>query len=338
MALLLLESFDDGLSTEGRWTSQALTISTSFGVDGGKGAGMGWPSHARFAPNTTAEESASMFAGARIQPSGFSETTLFEFAADTNATLHNYVTINGNAGLSVYKGNGTLLGQTANNLLAIDVWAYIEANSVLGDTTGDVTIRVNGVSQLALTNVDTKNGGTDTKYDSVRITPTFAGSSYAIEDIYICNSLTTRHNTFLGDLRVGVSLPNGTGANSGFTPSSTGANWTKVDENPPSSTDYVSSTSTGTKDSYNFANASTATVSEILGVVCSPWVAKSDAGQTRFMRPLAISGASTAYGTSRAVSTSYRTYDHVFSVNPSGSTWTVASFNAAQFGIQLTNS
>jgi hypothetical protein len=340
MALLLLEGFEDGLHDDGRWADQNINgPSTSYGVDGTKGANFNAnTSRLRFAPNTTALESASMFIGARVRPGGAGESPLFRFYADTAATVHNWVSINANMGLSAFKGDGTLLGQTANNLLVSGVWAYVEANSVLGDTTGDIAIKVNGASQLTLTNIDTKNGGTDTKYDSIAVARTSgSGASYDVDDIYICSSLTTRHNTFLGDIRVGLLLPNGTGSNSGFTPSSTGLNYTKVDETTPSSTDYVGTTSTGTKDSYNFQNVSTGTVSQIIGVIGSPWVAKSDVGQTRFMRMFSLGGGSTTYGASNAVSTSYRTYETPFPVGPTGSTWTVTSLNAAQFGIQLRN-
>lgn len=72
------------------------------------------------------------------------------------------------------------------------------------------------------------------------------------DDIYICDDLGPYNNNYLGPIAVEALRPTGTGANSGWTPS-TGAGWSCVDESIPNTTDYVSSTTTGTVDTYQFS-------------------------------------------------------------------------------------
>ena len=58
-------------------------------------------------------------------------------------------------------GYSTILGQTTDPALSTDNWHYIEVKVVVHDTAGSYEIRVDGVTVLSDTDVDTRGGDDD---------------------------------------------------------------------------------------------------------------------------------------------------------------------------------
>ena len=98
-----------------------------------------------------------------------------------------------------------------------------------------------------------------------------------IDDLYLVD-LTGPYpfNDRLGNVKVEQLLPSAAGATTQWTPS-TGANWAAVDEQPPSSTDYVGSTTSGQRDLYATTDL-VSTTGTVLAVRPAWFIAKSDAG------------------------------------------------------------
>lgn len=107
-----------------------------------------------------------------------------QFLADNAATLHGRIVVNTNGSLAYIRYPSTTLGTTATGLIAANTWNYLEVRTTLSDTVGTVDIRLNGTSVLSLTAQDTKNAGTATVYDTVRVTGPGSGSN-RFDDLYI---------------------------------------------------------------------------------------------------------------------------------------------------------
>ena len=85
-----------------------------------------------------------------------------------------------------------VLGTTSGAGLApnSNVWHYVEIK-IVAATSGSVTIRVDGVTKLTITGINTTDGSN--RYVSVNIV---AAPQWRLDDFYICDSTGSANNTF----------------------------------------------------------------------------------------------------------------------------------------------
>ena len=114
-----------------------------------------------------------------------SNADLCAFMSDSKSTEHGRLQVVTSGAVQVTRGASTFLGASAAGLIAINTWNYIECQIKLHDTAGTVTVRVNGATVLTLTGQDTKNGGTKTVYDSIRLRYPSASFANLFDDLYI---------------------------------------------------------------------------------------------------------------------------------------------------------
>src|SRR5204862_3050679 len=98
-------------------------------------------------------------------------------------------------------GGAGIVGASAAHGMAVNTWYYIEWQIKLHDTTGFTSVRINGVQMFNVTNVDTKNAGTKTTYDRVRLNDATANSGVSLwfDDLYIT---TGAGATFKGSITI----------------------------------------------------------------------------------------------------------------------------------------
>ena len=348
MSLIYVDGFDDNMLTQ-KWTAVVGSPTTPSGRNG-NGLHLLAPSS-----NSTskvskqvaaADEHATFIVGFAYKPANVTSTPatnstygLVAFLSDSLATSHLTLCPNADGTVSVRRGGiaGTVLGTSVVSLTA-GVFQYIEMKATLHDSTGIVTVKLNGTAIITLTGQDTKNAGTKTVFDGFGMGVMGGiGSTTDYDDLYLCNGAGSVNNDFLGDVAVETLLPSGNGSNSQFVGSDGNStdNYLLVDESTPSSTDYAGSATSGNKDSYAMADLSRAT-GTVFGVVANPWVGNSDAGAQNFKHVCKSSGT-TDVGTSTAINTTYQPYQKVYELNPdSAGAWTVTTVNAAEFGAQVT--
>ena len=264
-------------------------------------------------------------------------TSIFERALVSlrgSTTTQVQLFMNGSGNLAVRRRAGGELGAatlgTGTAVLSINAWYFVELKVYIHDTSGTVDVRINEVSDLALTSQDTKYSAT-AGADNIIFFPT--GTCY-MDDIYICDDQGSNNNNFLGDCRVETLFPNANGSSVEFTPSG-GSNWECVDETTPDGdTSYNESETVGHKDLLGCTNLVTSAGS-VFGVQANLWADKDDAGG-REIQPLTLSNAVEAAGSSHGLSTSYTYYADIFETEPdSGALWTVDEVNAAEFGYEV---
>lgn len=176
--------------TDAPWTTVGGTP-TIVAARTGNGARVGGAG-AQIAYALGANEAAVVVIGFAVLPqiSSAGQRQLVALYSDTNATEHTRIVLNGTSGATagqIAAGRGaTSLGNSATGVLVLDTWAYLEVRAVLGDgTSGSVDVRVNGVNVLSIPGVDTKNAGTKTVYDTVRLGASSAGLFNVYDDLYI---------------------------------------------------------------------------------------------------------------------------------------------------------
>lgn len=256
------------------------------------------------------------------------QTSEIRFREST--TAHITVLFNFSSGaITVYRGTnaGTQLATTAASLM-LNTWYCVEIYAKTHDSTGAFTLKVNGatLSDLTLTNADTRNGSTTGNADNIQF---YSGGTYTYWD-----DIVIRDDTWPGTGGIYVLVPTGAGSLANWT-ASAGSAYQCVDELPASYADYISTDAAtlNTKHDLAFGNM-TGTFDSIpvVGVYIS---AKLDAAGSGNVRPYADSNGTTSSGTALALSTSAQVTAHYMALNPDGSAaWTKAAVDALIAGVE----
>lgn len=234
--------------------------------------------------------------------------------------------------IDVRLAGSTSLGVTSG--LAIGTaWKYIELKATIDNTAGAIDLRVDGVSELSLSSVDTQNSAnafvTNVTLISGNVSPT---CDY--DDVYVLDTTGTANNDFLGNVKVTHIYPDADGDSSDFTPSTGTVHSDLVDENPADDdTTYVESVTTGHKDLWNYEAPGSLT--GIKAVQINTDAAESDA--TDFtLKSLCKSGLTESADAAQALSSSYTTIRRVVENDPdTAAAWTTTGLGSAQFGVEV---
>lgn len=211
-----------------------------------------------------------------------------------------------------------------------NAFVYIEFKVFLDDTVGTAEVRINGVVDATFTG-DTVSQSINTATRVLLFSP----ASCYWDDIYIRSSTSSSAESggYLGDVSVKAYYPNADGTYTAMTCSTGTTHNTLVDETTPNTSDYVSSATALTKDSYGFQDVSGS--GTIMAVQLNAYTSKNDSG-FRGMDLFCRSSSTENFGASYPLSTSWRYQVQGWVTDPNtGSAWTVANFNAAEFGVRV---
>jgi hypothetical protein len=155
----------------------------------------------------------------------------------------------------------------------------------------------------------------------------------AFDDLAVNDTAGTVNNGQIGDGRVVLLKPNGAGGNAGQSRggSDSGANWSQVEELPPSMTDYVYSATAGTRDTYALEDIPAGSWSVNCAEVLA-YAQNSDAGGGSLGLTVK-SGATTNEGTAQSLTATAAYYRQLYEADPATSVaWTNAAVNALEAG------
>jgi len=307
-------------------------IDTTAGRGGGRGLSMATGGTPYFG-KAVAAGNTSVVMGIRfriITTSG--SRILMTVRHQANAVNHLTLLVNSSGYLELRRGNasGTLLA-TGTTFIPFNTVTSVNLKASINSSTGSFSVQVNGVSESSMTGTsqNTQSGA------SADITALYIGSqndaslNVVFNDFYFLDG----SNSLPGDVYVDYLVANGAGNYQDFTPS-TGTNHAALlDEAPPNTTDYVSSATTGHKETNATANIS-GTASTVLFVQSVNYALKSDAGAAQ-LRNLIRSGSTDANGATVAMSGSARYFLAPHDVDPAtGVAWTVSGVNAMEVGLE----
>lgn len=268
--------------------------------------------------------------------SGSSSDGFMRFWSDAGETSHVTfcATVDGAIRARRGAGNGTSIGLSASGVFPFNTWCYIEAKVTLHDTTGTVDFRIDGVSVLSLTGLDTKNAGTKAVFDSVSWGDGGSGVTTQARDFYVCNTAGTKNNDFLGDVRATFLPPTGDTTPEQWTPSTGSDSFAVVDEATPNTTDYLQSSTPGHVTRMTLADLPD-TTHEVFGLFVKSYAAKSDAGDASFRNGI-FSDATVENGATNVLSTGFTTFMDGFELDPDGDVdWTPTSVNALAVQVEV---
>lgn len=253
-------------------------------------------------------------------------------------TVHGVLAVNATGNLVYYRGEASATLGTSTSTITGSTYYFVELKVLLSDTVGTVDVRVDGVSYLSLTSQDTIQSGSAT-WRGVRLGQNRSdwASNYIsdYDDLYICDGSGASHTTFLGDYRSFVRLPStGNGTHAEWAPSTGTDHGALVDAATPNITDYVSSSTAGHRDTFNYAALG---VSGTVGAVTQPVYAKADAAGIRQLVAICVIGGTTyTHATAQTLGSDWLYYRFTWLVSPAtAAAWTVAEIDGAEFGVKI---
>lgn len=309
------------IGATGANSTQGLTISSGNG---------GWAWVSKAISNNTND----CIVGFRFKWTTNDQTTDFFSIAD-GATAHVMFALSNSGQLFAYRGHlATLLG-TASGSLSSGAFNFLEFRVKVDDSAGTVDVYVNGSNVLSLTTQDTRNGGSAAQWNTMylgNIQQNLGSKVYVYDDFYYGDSSSS--GAVLGPCRSKVTLPNGAGNSSQFTPSA-GSNWQNVDEaNQDGDTTYNGSTTAGHIDLYT--GASLGVTSGTVKAVQTCLVVRSNGAGAERIKPMFRIGGTNYEGTEVGVTTSYLYSTEVFHTSPATSNpWSFSEIDGAERGMKL---
>lgn len=225
--------------------------------------------------------------------------------------------------------NGTVRASSAPCLVTT-AWQHIEIRVSFSNTVGACEIRVNGVTVLNASNINTDlpNGGYAAQ---VRVgdpsVGTLAATSWYIDDYYAWDTSGSYNNSFIGDKKVYVILPSADTAVADWTPDTGTVGFSRINEIPPVSASYIQGTVVGDVSEFAMTNLP-ADITNILGLQFYTKMLKTDAGASSVQMAV-VSGASSANGADRPITTNATVYMDVFEQDPdTAAPWTLSGVDA----------
>jgi hypothetical protein len=254
---------------------------------------------------------------------------------------------------------------TNQNVILEYTWYHLEIKVVFDDTTGgSVEVRINEVTQINQTGIQTYRSGGDSlgnySFGQVKVEKGIH-NSFLLDDFYVLDGEGSVGNDFIGDVRVDTIYPNTNGDYTNFDPEpSSNANWENVTSQEfeyhqysDKGADYIlyneGEVWDGSKINFDTYNAGENTVREcyghesllslnkpIYGLQTNSTFRKTDAGKKQVEQFVRISSTNYNDGRTIDVSDFARVYSYPMSVNPNTTiAWTESDINTIQSGIQI---
>jgi hypothetical protein len=248
-----------------------------------------------------------------------------------NATLGISVTLYPTSPLSsvVVNLGATTISTYADFKFLLSKWYYIEMKVFCHDTNGTVEVRINGVTVISLSNIDT-NVGFDPYYHKVKIIL----HDSSIDDYYICDGSGTTLNDFQGVCRIVGLLPNADTTTIEWIPSTGLTHYNLIDENPANTTDYVSNATQDQIDLYTYPALVDADA--ILGLQIDTQVKIAVGSSVIIESPIISNGITELGPDSTVISTNFIDVRRISTTDPNtGLSWVTSNLSAAQIGIRM---
>jgi hypothetical protein len=224
-----------------------------------------------------------------------------------------------------------LLGRSSP-CVGAGAYVHFEHYLKVGNSTGAYELRVNEVTVLNLTGIDTDNGGGEVSQFTIgRQGAPFASGKYIdMADCYVNDTTDDGSgcNTFVGDVKSGILMVNGDTAQADFALSTGVSGYQLLDDIPPDDADYISLAATTGESDFALANGP-ANLSEILTARPFYRAMKDDAG-TCTVAPNLKSNSVKATIDDQPLTTAFAYVDSNVPFDPdTGVPWTASGLNAA---------
>lgn len=276
-------------------------------------------------------------------PSANDRTALFQFRDNANGNqLTLLVTSTG--ALRVLLGgiaSATQIGISADGVMISGAYQFVEFYANVANSGGAVEVRVDGVTVVFVTGVDTQGTAVaGCAQINVARSRTSGGVTGQVMDLYALTVDGTINNDFLGDTQWVTIFPDADTAETDWVRNTGSNDFAAINNNPQDGdTTYLDGNNVGDISEFEVADLP-AGVGEVIAIVTRSVMRKTNAGDGSAQISLISSLASpetTVAGTNRALTEVYASYPDIFETDPeTGAPWAPAAVNALRLKIERT--
>lgn len=233
----------------------------------------------------------------------------------------------------------TVLGRSLP-IIGAGAYQHIEIYAKASATVGAIEVRVDEVTRLNLTGINTISSA-NVEFSQIAfgaelhdhgVCPQIDWADFFVNDTAADDSGC---DTWVGDCKSGVLMVNADTAQADFTKSTGTVGYSLLNETPANDADYIETTSSTAESDFGLADGP-ASLSEILTVRPFVRAMKDDAG-TCTIAPNMKSDGTKGTVDSQPVTTAFAYYDSNVPVDPdTGVPWTPSGLNAAQHVVERT--
>jgi len=245
-----------------------------------------------------------------------------------------------NGFFAVYRGLTTAKLGESNNFYPYNLAEYldIELKVTFHNTTGAVELRINGVTEINLTNQNTRVSSNNFANQVMigRSTTNQAARPY-FKHFILMDTTGPTMNDFIGPVDVTSLRPNADDATILDWTANTGTRWQAVNQAiTDGDTTYVSASSPGDQILFELQNLPSG-VTDVFAVMPQAQI-KREQGTTRITKFLMGSGVDTELGSKElAIGPTYAFRQEAISVSPfTTDPWDVAEVNGLRLGMEIT--
>lgn len=314
------------VSNKGRFSTNALDISGSY-------VGVLFPGD----PQTTVTGFAI-----QTQTLASSGANIIWSAYDANTNQRQcYLGWNASGQLQFYLGNGTALGSASSSSFPANSIIQLEIMATIGSS-GSLQCRLNGNTTPILTFAGNTQSSSHAYMSEIRLECSAGGGSQNnwFSDIYMFDTNGSAPNNFLGNKRVLTLAPTADSATAGLNTFSTqptrttGSHYLNANTEPPNTSDYNFSATSGQRESYQNGGLPAAVNNVSLVNVWAYMEIDNASPHTAGIA--ARSSGVDSVGPAINVAQSFTMYNQPFPTDPNtGAAWLNTAVGAAEFGVEL---
>lgn len=264
--------------------------------------------------------------------SDVSNTGHVTFKVETDGSISSYT-----GDISTGNNEPSTKHGTSSPIITAGAWHHVEGKVFCDASAGTIELRVNGVTVLNQTGLDTQNAATDIRQILFFNFDATGGLSpqYYIKDLILWDTTGTTNNDFLGTCHVYTLTPDGdTSFNWTASTGSTGYNL--IDETTPDDADYISANDTPPAASTFSMSDLPPDIVSVKAVIPVVRAKKIDGGDGNIQTGLTVNAA-TDLGSDRPITTAFTYWWDVSELSPdTGLSWTPTEVNNVTFQIDRT--
>jgi hypothetical protein len=217
--------------------------------------------------------------------------------------------------------------------IPIDEWFHVEFKVYCDNTNGSWELKFNGNTIGSASGVDTQASITN-YHGSVRWNTSYAAPK--IDDIFVCDGTGSKNNDFIGLMRVIPVWPDTDHTTEWDTVFGAASHAYAVDEQEPDDdTTYIEDDTVGNTDLFDYANIGEG-LANIKGLMLNTLCRETDAESYDLIHVVRSGSVEYDQASQRVGASSYvHRYSIIESDPDTGSDWSEAGIDAAQFGIKV---
>lgn len=310
--------------------------------------------HARISPNT-GDRGLRRVYGLDLQEAGIkyafyipqlpsdSNTMILAGWADNNYDVQASLSVSSTGQVILWRGKpngpGPVVLATSAPVIISGGYQHFEAVLFCASVGGACEVRIDGVTVLNVTGVNTQAQATDVigqvkvgLFDNVWLDfPPYMD----IDDYALWDTTGYQNADFIGDKKVYLLLPNADTAEESWVPSSGSDSYEMINNVPPINGEYLTAANPGDISQFALENLPAEVVS-VAGVVALARLVKTDAGNAKVRIGIDSSGT-LEEGADLPITMAPTYQQSIFELDPdTDAPWTVSGVNAAQLQLNRT--